>query len=197
MNNPLREHATVKSVFSGLEDHGIHTVFVYLDLDGAQQGFGGIVLDEPKHRQSFIADLCALFGVSDLKLIEGRECYAIRHSPLGLIQGLEVDGVRFMVDGWRRRNGIMPPSTTEATAASAYFIATIMIDTLGAMPIASVAGFGIYSEERPSSDNARWIMSAVIWKETGMTYADARNRLKTTIQSHWPTLIDSIRGWKD
>lgn len=196
MNSPLRERATVKSVFSGLEDHGIHTVFVYLDLDGAQQGFGGLVLDEPKHRQSFIADLCSLFNVSDFKLIKGRECYVIRHSPFGLIQGLEVGERRFMVDDWRRRNGIeiKPPTVAEATA---YFIATIMIDTLGAMPIASVAGFGIYSEERPSSDHARWIMSAVIWKETGVTYADARNRLKTTIQSYWPTLIDSIRGWKD
>jgi len=47
MNKPLGEieNAIIKSTSLGVEDHGIMTIFLHLEYDGAGQAFGGYALD--------------------------------------------------------------------------------------------------------------------------------------------------------
>ena len=130
MSDYRRQPATVRSVRSGPEDHGINTCYVMLDLDdGGTQGFGGLIL-EGGLLKSFESDLFWLFGTGCAVLtwgaggtdkaygteeqLVGQKCYALRAlRPCGSedeIVGLEsAETGRIMtIEGWRKRNGVGP-----------------------------------------------------------------------------------------
>lgn len=91
-----------------------NTVWVNLDFGGSGQSFGGLALKSAESRQSFIGELCAVFGVSTLDQLVGKQCYALRSfSDWGAkIEGLEsVDtGNRFTVTGYRLSRGYDAPN---------------------------------------------------------------------------------------
>ena len=99
-----REPATVDYVRCGEEDHGILTSTIGMKGQGWGQGFGGLAL-EPEHLEAWKADLCALFQVEDIDQIKGRNCFVLRSwASWGFdIEGLEVDGRRFTLTGFRRK----------------------------------------------------------------------------------------------
>jgi hypothetical protein len=110
----FREPGVIKDTFYGKEDHGITTVCVTIDLDaGSTQGFGNLCLDK-KLAEDYIEHLCAAFGVSKLRDLKGKHCYALRcftgwNSD---IEGIEApSGKRFIHTTWRRKHypNIMTP----------------------------------------------------------------------------------------
>jgi len=102
-----REKGTIASA-ELMQAHGIPTVSVMIDFGGGCQGFGGIALQDADIRDSFIADLCATFGVGSLDDLKGLGCHALRcwgHWN-DTIEGLEAgDGRRFVLSAWRRKMG--------------------------------------------------------------------------------------------
>lgn len=72
---------------------------------GWGQGFGGLAFDEP-HLVSWKEEICKLFGVTDIAEIVGRQCFILRNwASWGHdIEGLEVDGKRFTITGFRRKH---------------------------------------------------------------------------------------------
>lgn len=104
------EEVTVESVKYGRDDHGILTCTVFCEWGGSGQGFGNLILDE-RTGLAFVRDLCAFFGVEvrpgeerlALASLLGRRVRAIWHRRGGAMDGLELDGRRFMLWEWRRR----------------------------------------------------------------------------------------------
>ncbi|MEM9073791.1 MAG: hypothetical protein AAGE52_35195 [Myxococcota bacterium] len=85
-----RERGVIKSVESQLDRDYFHTVWVYLDLDGTHQGFGGLVLgrDEQGKRErgkqmqaTYLAELMTVFGVASADALVGSECFVLREMP--------------------------------------------------------------------------------------------------------------------
>jgi hypothetical protein len=102
-----REPATVASVMYGIEDHGILTFSLYMTMGSCGQGFGNIVLrDEPGDRSGprLKAELCELFGVENFDDIKGRQCFVLRCFEEEEIEGVEVDGKRWTITGFRKRH---------------------------------------------------------------------------------------------
>ena len=100
-----RKAAVVQKGFFGREDHDILTCMLSLSMDGGStgQGFGGLCLGEDDGSGAlFKKKICALFRVRDLAEIEGRSCFALYSFPREQIEGLEVDGKRFTVAGFRK-----------------------------------------------------------------------------------------------
>lgn len=98
-----REHASVSKLTYEIEDHGILTSFLHMEIKGGSQGFGGLALDE-RTGEIWKAQLAELFSVRTFEEIEGRSCYVLRcwdtwNTP---IEGLEVDGKRFTITKFRR-----------------------------------------------------------------------------------------------
>lgn len=107
MSDKHRKPGAVRSVSPPfIEDHGILTTNVYVDLDECgTQGFGGLALN-PILAKDYVARLCATFGVKDMSALVGKKCYAL-YSFDGfneLIEGLESadTGHRFLHNAWRR-----------------------------------------------------------------------------------------------
>jgi hypothetical protein len=103
-----REDGKIVSIFAGKEDHGILTVGLGVEFRTGHQGFGGLAFDNDGiKKKAFLADLCAVFGVSDHEQLVGRPCVALRcfdtwNSP---IEGLEsTSGKRFVLTDWRRKH---------------------------------------------------------------------------------------------
>lgn len=99
------QEATVAHAFYGREDHGILTMILRLEFSGLSQGFGCLALDEEKTGPSFRDEILRLFGVKTLKELEGKDCKALYASAEwnAPIEGLEVQGRRFTITGWRRK----------------------------------------------------------------------------------------------
>jgi hypothetical protein len=71
---------------------------------GWGQAFGQICLD-PEHAPAWEREICALFGVDNLNACAQRNCFVLRSWPgFGMIEGLEVDGKRFTLTGFRKRH---------------------------------------------------------------------------------------------
>ena len=108
-----RYPATVVGVFYGEEDHGWLTAWVRLDHSGGEQGFGGVVLDE-RTGPEFKRQVVQLFGWPCKEMPEtpgaaweklvGRECFALCCWGVmnARIDGIEVDGKRFLINRFRR-----------------------------------------------------------------------------------------------
>lgn len=103
MTRTHRLEGEVTYVNVGPEDHGIPTVQLGIQTTQFHQGFGGLALNATT-LPLFVQKLCALFGVDDVQQIKGRKCVALWsfgewNEP---IEGLEVDGRRFTITGFRR-----------------------------------------------------------------------------------------------
>lgn len=105
-----RQPGTIESVSAGIEDHGVPTVWVHVSFSGSGQGFGGVVLGKDENDplfKSFVADLCATFGVEKLEDLKGRKCCALRcFDEWGAqIEGLESadTDARFTLTAWRKK----------------------------------------------------------------------------------------------
>jgi hypothetical protein len=104
-----REAAVVSRAEYGPEDHGILTFSLYMiSVSGScGQGFGGIVLrDEEGDRSgpALVRELCEFFGVEKFEDIKGRSCFILRCYEFEDIEGLEVDGKRWTLTGFRKRH---------------------------------------------------------------------------------------------
>jgi len=124
-----REAAKIANVFVGKEDHGIPTVSVALEGPGWGQCFGNVVLDDNGPLMtSFISGLCEVFGASDLRALNGEECFALYSFPYHgeLIQGLESakTGRRFILTEWRRKHykGVLDPLQAKREALEAQIV---------------------------------------------------------------------------
>ena len=68
----IREvNARIESTNLGVEDHGILTVFIYLDYGGTSQGFGGHFLDDydEKTNKRTASKACGLFVKKVLEVV--------------------------------------------------------------------------------------------------------------------------------
>ncbi len=87
-------------------DHGDPPI-VYLMIEWrcCSQGFGGLCLDEAT-RMDFDRQLCDLFEVKRLEDIVGLDCTALwpRNQHSDHMEGLERDGRRFTITGFRRKH---------------------------------------------------------------------------------------------
>jgi hypothetical protein len=101
-----RERATVRDIRYGKsDDYGVLMLNATFEFDCAVQGLGGLCLDD-RTGPAIVAELCAMFGVKTIDEIAGRRCFVLRcwprlHEP---IEGLEVDGRRWTLTDFRRRN---------------------------------------------------------------------------------------------
>lgn len=105
MRNGYRDLGKVGCPFYGKEDHGILTCSLPIDfVEGSSQSFGNLCLDE-QSGPAFVSSLCDLFGVKELTKIQGKQCYALRcwNKWSTDIEGLEVEGKRFLITEFRRR----------------------------------------------------------------------------------------------
>lgn len=99
-------NATIESFFVGKEGHGINTVSITLQHDsGSHQSFGNLCLDGDKLTRSFIKDVCAIFGTTDLESLKGRRCRALYNFKgwNEMIAGIETDSGRFTINAWRKK----------------------------------------------------------------------------------------------
>lgn len=125
-----REHGRVARIWSGVDDREIQTCYVFIELDGGVQAFGGLVL-QGESLAWFESDLNWLFGLGAAVLtwapgetakayslpeqFVGQEVYALR--PWGTnndaIVGLEsvATGRVMTIEGWRKRHNLGPSGT--------------------------------------------------------------------------------------
>lgn len=103
MASETREPAVVEYVRSDDERGSTH--FVGMHMGGCHQGFGGLCLDEVT-RADWIRSIADLFGVDDIEKVVGRNCFVLRSWPRwgSNIEGLEVDGRRFTITGFRKKH---------------------------------------------------------------------------------------------
>lgn len=103
------EEVTVKSAEYGPDDRGFLTCTLFCEWGACEQGFGNLILDE-QTGPAFVRDLCAFFGVEahlggereGLLSLRGRRVRALWFQSGGTMDGLELDGRRFMLWEWRR-----------------------------------------------------------------------------------------------
>ena len=69
----MRENAIITSTMLGVEDHGILTAFLYREMDGSGQGFGGYVLAGPACA-IFVRGVLDILGVSKWEQLSGMNC---------------------------------------------------------------------------------------------------------------------------
>lgn len=103
----LRLEAEVSSVFRGVEDHGIHTVNLYLtgpNGKGWGQAFGNLCLGDDEMTRVFLKEVCDVFGVADPEMLKGRRCFALYSKFCDTIEGIEVDGRRLTIRGFTLRH---------------------------------------------------------------------------------------------
>jgi len=126
--NGKREKGTIATA-ELMTAHGIPTVSVMVDFGGGYQGFGLITLQTDEFRDSFIADLCATFGVANLEELKGLPCYALRcwgHYN-DTIEGLEAaSGSRFVLSTWRRKMGFADDPLKRKKKSTKRTIASLM-----------------------------------------------------------------------
>src|SRR5437762_1056285 len=99
-----REYGTIESAYLDDADGRCDTVWLSISFGGGAQGFGGYVLNQ--WRDEWIAELCALFGVSSLKDLVGKHCWALRSFSdwNENIEGVEnTDGRRFTATAFFRK----------------------------------------------------------------------------------------------
>lgn len=108
-----RQPAIITDTFYGKEDHGIITVNIIINYTdgGCTQGFGNLNLGSGKNNkklsEQYISDICYTFGVSKLKDLLDKRCFALfnfgRYNET--IEGLESfdTGLRFTHTGWRKK----------------------------------------------------------------------------------------------
>jgi hypothetical protein len=104
-----REPAVVSEARCEMHEH-YRTIVGEVALRGPNEGwgqtFGQICLD-PDAAKAWEAEVCALFGVKTLAECKGRTCLVLRawpdHRWGGDIEGLEVDGRRLTLTGFRRK----------------------------------------------------------------------------------------------
>lgn len=88
-------------------DHGILTTRItFKSADGWYQGFGNICLDK-KSGSDFVKELCSTFGVTYIKDIIGKRCYALYsfgryNDPIDGLLSVDT-GKKFVIDTWRRK----------------------------------------------------------------------------------------------
>ena len=115
MNHEKRERCKIVRARYGDVHHGIMSVDVYVELGSSGQGMSGVRLDDGPLRDSYIADLCAAFGVRDLDALVGREGYALYafggwNEP---IDGLEGPCGVFSINAWQRKHFPETPTLVE------------------------------------------------------------------------------------
>ncbi len=105
----------VTSVFFGLEDHNILTLYLAFDFGGSGQSFGGYALDtydKAKGKRvghaagtDFVLRLLTLFKVRDLQEIKGRIATVHCGGRGGTISAIEIPafdgGGKFDVHDWQ------------------------------------------------------------------------------------------------
>jgi len=81
MGDRFREFARIDSVrIENFRDGDVpNTVWVYLDFDGAGQGFGGLYLPEKHHRDLFLSSLRETCGVKSDKELLGQPVFALKN----------------------------------------------------------------------------------------------------------------------
>lgn len=111
MSDRKREAGTIDSVFCGIEDHGIQTVYIYFKYDrGGCQAFGGFHLghsSEDKVCKDFVREICYLFNVPKLEDIKGKSGFALKcfGGFNETIEGLENEyGQRFTLTSWSKKH---------------------------------------------------------------------------------------------
>lgn len=100
-----RVHGFIDNTFYGLEDHGILTCYLTLDL-GYHQSFGSLALTETTG-PAFVNEVCSLFGASKLESLKGRRCIALYNFGQNneSIAGLEtLYGKRFTIQSFRKKH---------------------------------------------------------------------------------------------
>lgn len=99
-----RDPAVVGNVYEDHERGLTHWVALKGPPPGGWgQSFGGLAL-KPEHLAVWKAEIASLFGVADIEQIVGRHCFVLRSWPgWGDIEGLEVDGRRFTITGFRQK----------------------------------------------------------------------------------------------
>lgn len=73
-------NAIIKSVFLGIEDHGLLTLMLDLDYGGMGQGFGGYSIGSElvgNHCARWIRGLLDVFEVGELSELKGLTCRAV------------------------------------------------------------------------------------------------------------------------
>jgi hypothetical protein len=116
-----RRKGTVDSVFYGVEDHGILTMYVGIKFDvGGYQSFGGVCLNETLG-PDFKRSVCDAFGVRDMELLKGKRCHALyafgeHNEPILGLEG--PTGKRFIINTWRRKHFPDTNSVLEQKAES-------------------------------------------------------------------------------
>lgn len=111
MSELIRELGKVKDVDLFIEDHGILTLFIYLDFGITSQGFGGYHLGSENQKGAsgidFVWQILTLFGVVRLKEAIGKPVYVIREESYGKIIGLETPpfdgGKSFFIKDWQAK----------------------------------------------------------------------------------------------
>lgn len=111
--------AKIERVFSGLEDHGIHTVTIELRGDDWGQTFGNLCMRDELESADFLRSVAAVFGVNPDEL-EGQECEVLRAFRRGQIEGLRsiATGRVFTLRAWHRKRGYPAPTPLEEAYAN-------------------------------------------------------------------------------
>lgn len=111
--------AKIERVFSGLEDHGIHTVTIDLRGDGWGQTFGNVGMNDAAEADDFLRSVATVFGVG-INELEGQECEVLRAFRRGQIEGLRsiATGRVFTLRAWRRKRGYPAPTPLEEAYAN-------------------------------------------------------------------------------
>jgi hypothetical protein len=104
-----------------VEDHGILTMWVGIEMGGNYQRFGGLVLDK-NLAEDYVRQLCRTFGVTTLDELEGEECYALYSfgtysDPIEGIESVKT-GRRFLHQTWRKQHFPETPDVLEEKRAS-------------------------------------------------------------------------------
>lgn len=104
----LGEVGKVERTLLGYEDHGIFTLYLYLDFAGSSQGAGGYFLDDYDKEKDcriptlsgmrWIMEVMACVGAREWENVKGTTLVALREEPYGAIKGLaRLDGSRVLI----------------------------------------------------------------------------------------------------
>ena len=86
MSNLLEENAKISSTMLGLEDHGILTFWIQLELDGRGQGFGGYGIKGVD--MAALLPILKIAGVDQWEKIPGKHVRVRRDEPWDTIVSL-------------------------------------------------------------------------------------------------------------
>jgi hypothetical protein len=108
-----RELGTIREVFYGIEpDHDVLTCSVLFDFG---QAFGWLAFKDERELRDFGRSLRELFSVEALTELVGKSAWALRCRGTNSdpIEGIEYEGKRFTLTGFRRRHDPRAPSARE------------------------------------------------------------------------------------